>query len=192
MEASLDNFFPAGIPFEPDCEIHSQCDPDEIGWRGVNVRSLAVVSKLAPFTAETVLDVLRTTAKAAAESCVGGKCGTYWDVLGDEEEERGDLLRQMNALSAISNLLIEEAAAPVVRPPPPSEDEDENEEDGDGDDNGGSGSGSGENEGDAGDDGDDSSNDSDNDEGAGQSQLNGLSLSLLAVGLASTWLGSNL
>jgi hypothetical protein len=137
------------------------------------------VSKLAPFTAGTILDVLRTTAEAAADPCLGGKCGTYWYVLDEDDLDRCGVFLQMNALSAISNLLIEEATAPVVRPPPSPEEEDESDE---------------EEEGAAvvGEKvmvemmGDDSSEDSEseqleNDKGAGQSLLNGLSLPLLVV-----------
>lgn len=183
MQTSLENFFPEGVSFEPDCEVQSQCDIDELGWRGVNVRSLAVVSKLAPFTRDSVYKTLRATAEAAADSCVGGKCGTYWYVPDEDDEERGDLIRQMNALSAIANLLVEEAAAPVVRPPSPPED-DGNEEGGDGGDGGDAGDGS------SGSSGDD--NDSDDNEGAGRSLFSDLSMLLLVVGLASSWLGSGL
>lgn len=133
--------------------------------------------------------MLRSTAEGAAASCVRGRCGTYWYGIDEDEDEsdgRGDLVRQMNALSAVANLLIEEAAPPAVRPDvaeaEEEEEDDSSEEGGDtgADGEGGSGSDSGSPGSDSDDDG----------QGAGRALSGSLSVTMLLAGLMVSVLGA--
>lgn len=120
----LKDFFPSGLAFEPDCEMHELCSGGELAYKGFNIRSLAVISQLAPFTSEAILRALGDTAKAMVIGCSSGesgrRCQFYWldldpDVIIEGEDPiTTGVGETANALSAFSNLLIREAAAPGV------------------------------------------------------------------------------
>lgn len=92
-----------------------------LSFKGYVHRWLAVVTQVAPFTRDTILPVLRDSAKAAINQCTGGatgrKCGFYWnlgeyvDIAVDHTTGAGE---QMNVLSAVSSLLIEDAEPPTT------------------------------------------------------------------------------
>ncbi len=77
---------------------------------------LASTTQLAPYTGETILPVLKTSAKAAVAQCTGGDskrdCGFYWSEGEFLERETSGAGEQMGVLAAVQNLLVEGASAP--------------------------------------------------------------------------------
>jgi mannan endo-1,6-alpha-mannosidase len=125
LGATLKTFFaPDNIAHEIPCEGKqgkSGCTPDMLSYKGYTHRWLAVAAQLAPYTKNTILPVLRTSAEAAIKQCTGGasqrQCGFYWsfgqfiDPAGDKTTGAGE---QMNVLAAVSSLLIEKVGPPVT------------------------------------------------------------------------------
>ncbi|KAL2192667.1 glycoside hydrolase family 76 protein [Corynascus similis CBS 632.67] len=123
LKGLLRDFFPNNIAFELPCEGRKgACTADMLSFKGYVHRWLAVVTKLVPYTAETILPVLRTSTEAAVRQCTGGetgrRCGFYWsegvyvDPAVDKTSGAGEA---MDVLAAVSSLLIEEADPPATK-----------------------------------------------------------------------------
>lgn len=122
LTGMLRDFFPEDVAFELPCEgKKGSCTADMLSFKGYVHRWLSTVTKVAPYTAEVILPVLRTSAEAAVSQCTGGAsgraCGFYWserqyfDVAIDKTSGAGEA---MNVLAAVSSLLISEADAPAT------------------------------------------------------------------------------
>ncbi|KAM0332257.1 hypothetical protein ACHAQA_002533 [Verticillium albo-atrum] len=121
-EATLNHFFPKNVAFEPACEALHICPPDALAMKGQVHRWLSVATQIAPSTAGTILPVLRKSAQAAVDQCVGGKlrrqCGFYWseaDFTDPIEDGSGGTLEQMSVLAAAQSVLVPESLAPGTR-----------------------------------------------------------------------------
>lgn len=70
------------MAFEAACEEAERCNTDMKFFKGILHHSLATTMWLAPHTADTILPVLKSSAKAAVEHCTGGDsgrmCGFSW------------------------------------------------------------------------------------------------------------------
>jgi mannan endo-1,6-alpha-mannosidase len=121
LEGILRDFFPKGIAYELPCEGHRGCSQDMLSFKGYVHRWMAVVTKVAPYTAEKILPTLRTSTEAAVKQCTGGptgrRCGFYWqdgvfvDPAVDKTSGAGEA---MNVLAAVSSLLIDQAPPPAT------------------------------------------------------------------------------
>jgi len=108
------------IMFEAACERSPQdgdqgCNVDQRSFKAYFSRWLAATVQLAPWTADTIMPLLRTSALAAAQSCSGGSdgvtCGTKWWVPGwDGQYGVGE---QMSALEVIQSNLVARAKGPL-------------------------------------------------------------------------------
>lgn len=108
LEGTLRVFFPNNIAKEVACEDVGTCTSDMLSFKGFVARWMAVTAQLAPFTYDTILPVLRTSAEAAVKTCSGGDsgrmCGFKWhDGVWDGTVSAG---QQMNVLAALTSLLI--------------------------------------------------------------------------------------
>lgn len=119
-EALLKTFFSAGVAVEVACEKAGTCTSDMRSFKGLAHRWLAATTQVAPFVAAKILPVLRTSAQAAVEKCTGGTsgraCSFSW-----AEGANGSLTgagEQMNALAAVSSMLVSGAAAPGTNSTP--------------------------------------------------------------------------
>ncbi|KAI9154768.1 Mannan endo-1,6-alpha-mannosidase DCW1 [Paramyrothecium foliicola] len=141
IDRALMTFFPNDVAFEVECEIFRDCRTDQITYKGNLIRFLAAAVQLAPHTAKKILPTLKASAKAAVSQCTGGdsgrRCGFYWSKGEYEEPFTSGVGEQMNALSAVSNLLIQDAEPPAKSVSPASPSDDSNQDD----DNGGESSG---------------------------------------------------
>lgn len=117
VEYGLQHFFPGGIAVEPACEKGDTCTTDMQSFKGYVHRWYATTTKLAPFTKEKILPVLKTSTEAAIKTCTGGdngqSCGFVW-TTGAFDGKFG-VGETMNVLAATSSLLIEDARAPVTQ-----------------------------------------------------------------------------
>lgn len=108
------------IAAEVACEPPAQqtCNNDEPSFKAYLMRWLAVTTKLAPYTHDTIMTRLKASAVGAAGQCVGtgsgltNSCGrrwyqTTWDGMSGVGE-------QMSAMSVFANNLIDSAAAPLT------------------------------------------------------------------------------
>lgn len=85
-------------------------------FKGYIHRWYSTTTHIAPFTAGRILPVLEKSAAAAIKTCTGGKtgrqCGFRWEKgTFDDSTGAGE---QMNALGAVSSLLIKEVNGPAT------------------------------------------------------------------------------
>lgn len=121
-ESLLRDFFADGAAFELPCETTpGGCTADMLSFKGYVHRWMSVVTQVAPFTAATVIPALKKSAEACIKQCTGGPtgraCGFYWtrgtyiDPSVDKTTGAGE---RMDALAAVSSLLVSEVAAPLT------------------------------------------------------------------------------
>lgn len=91
------------------------CNNDQLSFKSYLARWMASTARLVPSTYDTIMDILTTSAKAAAAVCNGGtsgfECGARWTTNGTNDGNLG-VGQQMNALQVINALLI--TKAPVL------------------------------------------------------------------------------
>lgn len=84
------------------------CNNDQQSFKCYFGRWLAATAKLAPFTYDTIMPLLTTTATAAVKTCTAGKrgnsCGLKW-TTGEHDGITG-VGEQMSALEAVQGLLL--------------------------------------------------------------------------------------
>jgi mannan endo-1,6-alpha-mannosidase len=120
LDGILDNimkhFFKDGVAWEEICEEDRECNVDQIVYRNTMFRSLGAISLLAPATADKMAPIMEKSAEAAVEQCTGGssgrQCGFFWVDGEFEKPQTSGLGEQMNALSAVTNLLLKDAEKP--------------------------------------------------------------------------------
>ena len=105
------------IMFEPACEPGSACNTDQLSFKAYLSRWLAATTKMAPATLPAVMQLLRTSAEAAARSCSGGSngqtCGTKWYVGG--WDGTAGVGQQLSALEVVQGLLVNVTSPPAVQ-----------------------------------------------------------------------------
>ena len=115
-DATLQTFFPDNIAYEPACEEKMTCTTDMLSFKGYMHRWLSTVTQIAPFTADKILPVLKTSTEAAISTCAGGQnsraCGFKWNKKKFDNSVGAG--QQMNVLSAVSSLLIGQTGGPVT------------------------------------------------------------------------------
>ncbi len=111
---ATDLFFKNGVMYEQACEdvnTSGTCDTDQMSFKAYLSRWMAATTKVAPFTYDTIMPLLKTSAAAAAAVCSGGTdgttCGEHW-TEGAFDGNVG-LGQQMSALSVIQAMLIDQA-----------------------------------------------------------------------------------
>lgn len=106
--------------FEASCERNvpgqaMSCNTDQLSFKAYLSRWLAATTLLAPWTADTIMPLLRSSALAAAQSCSGGSddvtCGTKWWVEGWDGQ--WGVGQQMSALEVIQSNLVARAQGPL-------------------------------------------------------------------------------
>lgn len=122
LKESLAKFTKDNVLYEQFCESNKLCNRDQQSFKGYLARWLAATTKLAPYTADAIMPVLKATAKAAASSCTGSPpptdfkgtqgtaCGFSW--LEKNFDGLVGVPQQMNAVSAIIYPLTNKASAP--------------------------------------------------------------------------------
>jgi mannan endo-1,6-alpha-mannosidase len=92
------------------------CTTDMLSFKGYVHRWMSTITQIAPYTADKILPVLKTSATAGIKQCTGGDngrtCGFGWS-SGTFDGSVG-AGQTMNVLGAISSLLIGESKVPVT------------------------------------------------------------------------------
>ena len=101
-------FFPNGIMAELACEPYMTCNVDQRSFKAYLSRFMAMTVKMAPYTAETIMPKLRSSAEAAARHCSFGEdrntCGLRWTV--PNWEGLWGVGEQLSALEVIQNNMV--------------------------------------------------------------------------------------
>lgn len=101
---------------EPQCEYSGSCNVDQLSFKSYLSRWMAESTQLAPYTYDTVMGKLRTTAQAAIRQCQGGKSGTYcgfrW--ASDAYDGTTGVGQQMGVLEVLQGLLASNMSAPYT------------------------------------------------------------------------------
>lgn len=100
---------------EVACEPSGNCNVDQRSFKAYLGRWMAATTKFAPWTHDTIMPYLETSAQAAATSCSGGDsgtmCGMRW-TTGSWDGQTG-VGEQMSALEVIQSNLIDLVPGPV-------------------------------------------------------------------------------
>lgn len=103
--------------FEVACETNGKCDLDQRSFKAYLARWMGHTMKVAPFTQDTILPLLKSSATAAAKQCNAGPnqttCGLKWTLNGVNDGSTG-VGEEMAALEVMQALLFREVAGPVT------------------------------------------------------------------------------
>jgi len=107
LNQTTSTFFVNGVMREL-CETGT-CDPDQRSFKAYLARWMADTTSLAPFTAQPILALLASSAKAAVSTCSGGangtQCGLRWTTAGQNDGSFG-VGEQMAALEIVQANLV--------------------------------------------------------------------------------------
>ncbi|ORY66121.1 cell wall glycosyl hydrolase [Pseudomassariella vexata] len=123
VNSTTRNFFKDNIMYELSCETAGLCNVDQQSFKGHLSRWMAMAAKMAPFTYDTIVPLLTSSATAAAQQCSGTSsdfkgtqgtaCGFSW-LQGSTWDSKTGIGEQMNALSIMITPLIDEAPTPYT------------------------------------------------------------------------------
>ncbi|XXH02611.1 hypothetical protein Hte_008990 [Hypoxylon texense] len=125
VESIASVFFQDGVMWEPSCEkTEAKCNTDQQAFKGHLSRWMALTAQLAPFTSDTIMPLLESSAKAAAEQCSGPAstdfkgadgtaCGFSW-LQGSTFDGIYGVGEQLNALQVVMSPLAPSAPAPYT------------------------------------------------------------------------------
>jgi mannan endo-1,6-alpha-mannosidase len=96
---------------EVTCEKSDTCTVDMMAMKGLLGHWLADAVQMAPYTSNTVLPLLASSAQAAANACDGTGCSLFWDGkhTGIDGNGTGAVGPSLDALSFVQGLLWQEA-----------------------------------------------------------------------------------
>lgn len=102
--------------YEVACEPSGRCNVDQRSFKAYLSRFLALTIKMAPYTHDTLLPLLRSSATSAAKSCTGLEEGTVCGHKWTESAFDGQwgLGEAMSALEVIQSTLIDEVLPPAT------------------------------------------------------------------------------
>ncbi|KAI7198187.1 mannan endo-1,6-alpha-mannosidase-like protein [Hortaea werneckii] len=99
-----------GVMYEQICEPRELCNTDQASFKGSLARWMSKSAALVPSAKEGVMDLLRTSAEGAAQSCSGlgnSTCGTKW-YTGVYDGVTG-FGQQVSGLEVMLSLMIDDA-----------------------------------------------------------------------------------
>ncbi|KAF1811304.1 glycoside hydrolase [Eremomyces bilateralis CBS 781.70] len=107
-------FFDDGIMIEAACEPFGTCNIDHRFYKGIFASNLAQTAQYAPFSASTILPLLRSSAQGAASNAcpdADGFCSYSWTPgTGSNVGGSSDLGHQLSALQVIQANLVPHAS----------------------------------------------------------------------------------
>lgn len=101
-------FFNNGIMKEVACEDNGKCDVDQRSFKAYLSRWMAASTKVAPWTAQSLLPLLSSSAQAAIATCNGGDDGNHCGLRWTQKTNDGSIGvgEQMSALEVVQGQLI--------------------------------------------------------------------------------------
>jgi mannan endo-1,6-alpha-mannosidase len=113
LNQTLSLFFPNGVLSEQACESEDTCDVDQMAFKGLLAHWLVDTIQMAPYTSQSILPMLTSSAQAAAKACNGDACPEVWSGTTSTNVTSG-VGQQLSALSVVHSLLVNNASAPVT------------------------------------------------------------------------------
>lgn len=113
LNRTLDVFFPNGVLSEVTCESRDSCNTDIKAYKGIAAHWLVDAIQMAPYTTDSILPKLTSSAQAVASVCNGDICPEVWSGPTSTNVTSG-LGEQLSALSVVQGLLIKDASVPVT------------------------------------------------------------------------------
>lgn len=113
LNQTLSVFFPKGVLSEQACESNGACDVDQMAYKGLLAHWLVDTIQMAPYTLQSILPMLTSSAQAAAKDCNGNVCPEVWSGAASANVTSG-VGQQLSALSVVQSLLVNNASAPVT------------------------------------------------------------------------------
>ncbi|KAI1270524.1 glycoside hydrolase family 76 protein [Xylariaceae sp. FL1019] len=116
LNTTIATYFKNETAIEPQCELSQTCKTDMFTYKGYVHRWLSTATQIVPDLSDTILPLLRKSAQSCVNQCTGtevGKiCGFAWaSGVNDGLYGAG---QQMDALAAVSSLLIDSSKGPVA------------------------------------------------------------------------------
>ena len=98
---------------EVSCEPFGTCSSDQYAYKGLTAQWMGEAMQIAPFTADTILSYLKSSAQGAANQCSGGNngtaCGTQWTE--NKYDGKTGLGQELSALNVfLANLAVNSSA----------------------------------------------------------------------------------
>ena len=101
---------------EVSCESFGTCSSDQYAYKGLTAQWMGEAMQIAPFTADTILSYLKSSAQGAAKQCSGGNngtaCGTQWTK--NEYDGKTGLGQELSALNVFLANLAVNSSAPTI------------------------------------------------------------------------------
>lgn len=116
LAAAKTKFFSNGVIWEPACEQNYNCDTDQLCFKGFLAQYLALVARMAPYTAADIVPLLESSATAAASHCNTGTnntmCSMFWTT--DSGPQTTGVGQQMSALNVFNANMLKFTEVSVV------------------------------------------------------------------------------
>ncbi|EEB09631.1 mannan endo-1,6-alpha-mannosidase [Schizosaccharomyces japonicus yFS275] len=113
------HFFSGGVIYDPQCETSNSCNTDQPSFKGYLARFMMYAMQLAPYTYDTIMPLMKTSATAAALACSGGSdavtCGTRWYWNNGTWDSNYGVGQQLSALEVIQSLLVDKMQVPLTQ-----------------------------------------------------------------------------
>jgi mannan endo-1,6-alpha-mannosidase len=118
LQGAVTQFFKNGIMYEWICEDSNDCNYDQQSFKAYLSRWMAATTKVASWTADTIMPLLRSSAEAAAKQCSGTgdyehMCGLRWQDQGTWDGTSG-VGEQMAAMEIFQSNLVHLTAGPLT------------------------------------------------------------------------------
>jgi len=107
-------FFPNDIATETACEPHDTCTIDMTAYKGLLAQQLVDTIQVAPYTANTILPLITSSAKAAAQACTDTGCPLKWNTTASGNSSDSGVGTQIDALSFVQGLLVGKGTSPAT------------------------------------------------------------------------------
>jgi mannan endo-1,6-alpha-mannosidase len=111
-------FFKNNIMFEVACESNGRCDVDQRSFKAYLSRWMAASTKVAPWTHDTIMPLMATSASAAVGTCIlgadGNQCGLRWTEGPVNDGTWLGVGEQMCALEVVQSNLIDYVDGPLT------------------------------------------------------------------------------
>lgn len=108
-------FIKNNVLYEVACEESGTCNIDQRSFKGYLARWLGVTAKIAPFTYDRIMPILRASAESAAQACTGpdDACGLRWTEA--EYDDKTGVGEQMSATEIFQVNLLDQVGGPLTK-----------------------------------------------------------------------------
>jgi mannan endo-1,6-alpha-mannosidase len=114
LSSTLTTFFSAGIATEVICESLKTCNIDQRVFKALLANWLVDTILIAPYTSDSILPKITSSAEAAAKGCEGGHCALIWGANGGPDGISRNLGNDLSSLGFVQGLLVRDVKGPAA------------------------------------------------------------------------------